>query len=177
MLTKFRKNLVYVTIVILATVLLFVSIRMNNYKEFTNYSIKTSYVNIIKYSNEISSDIEDILIIKTIPKHEIERIINNNTLLIAELYFIQTSLELFDKNKVISFEQYDVIQELSVKVSKSDDEIMTMDDKDLDALKQLNDICSNINKAIKWENEDILKHNLWISLINKLNEISLDKLK
>ena len=32
---------------------------MNNYKEFTNYSIKTSYVNIIKYSNEISSDIED----------------------------------------------------------------------------------------------------------------------
>lgn len=172
-----NRKLLFVLIGFLVLLLVTQNTKINKYKEFTNNSIITSYTNITRYAYMMNQEIEEILRKKEITKQDLEKVFIYNRQMIGELYFIQTSMLTLNRTDVISYEKYDVIRDLEVKISKKNNQIIELEEEDLKALNQLNKVCLNITETLRWDELDIVKNDLWISILKELNDRSIEYLK
>ncbi len=177
---NYRNKKMYLILVVFICIAIIANNTINlskDYKELANFNIRKSFISLIAYSSDIHHKIDESLHSKEIHKKDLELIIYMHNQLIGEISNLQTTMEILGKNKVIQFSQYDVIQDLRVRVSKSTEEIIKLDEMELSKLQNVYNISNIIKSNLVWESEDILEQEKWIALISKIDVLCVDYLK
>ncbi|WP_417204731.1 hypothetical protein [Acetoanaerobium sticklandii] len=172
-----KKMCLLLIVIVFITFLATNIINLNkDYKELANNNIRNSFISLISYSSEINNKIDEVLHSKEIYRKDLELIFYMHNQLIGEISNLQTTMEILGRNKVIQFNQFDVIQDLRVRVSKSTVATVKLDEMELNMLQNLYKICEIIKSNLVWESEDMLDQEKWITLISKVNDMCVEYL-